>query len=118
MSTKKKNTAARGDAGGSLLLAVLASPLGWLADDRPVALRDRAPHGDDSDSLGAQVSALVWGLALLVVAVLVAPVLVDQRAAVHLAAARCKLLHAMPPTAEVFCSGSLPPQAGSGEASS
>lgn len=73
MSTKKKNTAARGDAGGSLLLAVLASPLGWLADDRPVALRDRAPHGDDSDSLGAQVSALVWGLALLVVAV-VSPV--------------------------------------------
>src|SRR5699024_7438993 len=71
MSTKKKNTTARDDsAGGSLLLAVLASPLGWLADDRPVALRDRAPHGDDSDSLAAQVSAALWSLALLVVAVL------------------------------------------------
>lgn len=69
----KKNSAARDQAGGSLLLAVLASPLGWLADDRPVALRDRAPHGDDSDSLGAQVSAALWSLALLVVALL-APV--------------------------------------------
>ena len=71
MTTTKKS-AARGDAGGSLLLAVLASPLGWVADARPVALRDRAPHGDEADSLGAQVSAALWGLALLVVAV-VAP---------------------------------------------
>lgn len=66
----KKNSAARDQAGGSLLLAVLASPLGWVADDRPVALRDRAPHGDDSDSLAAQMSAAVWAIALLVVAVL------------------------------------------------
>ena len=72
--SSKKNSAGRDDsAGGSLLLAVLASPLGWLADDRPVALRDRAPHGDESDPLGAQVSAALWSLALLVVAVL-APV--------------------------------------------
>lgn len=72
MTTTKKSAARRDDRGGSLLLAVLASPLGWLADDRPVALRDRAPHGDDADSLGAQVSAALWSLALLVVAV-VAP---------------------------------------------
>lgn len=72
MSAKKKS--ARDDsAGGSLLLAVLASPLGWLADDRPVALRDRAPHGGEGDSLEAQVSAALWSLALLAVAVL-APV--------------------------------------------
>ena len=70
MSAKKKPAPARDQTGGSLLLAVLASPLGWLADDRPVALRDRAPHGEDSDSLAAQVSALVWGLALLVVSML------------------------------------------------
>ena len=70
MSAKKKPAPARDQAGGSLLLAVLASPLGWLADDRPVALRDRAPHVEDSDSLAAQVSALVWGLALLVVSML------------------------------------------------
>ena len=72
MSTKKNSTPtpARDSAGGSLLLAVLASPLGWVADDRPVALRDRTPHGDDSDSLAAQMSALVWSLALLVVAAL------------------------------------------------
>ena len=72
--TNKKSTPARDDrAGGSLFLAVLASPLGWLADGAPVALRDRAPHGDDSDSQAAQVSALVWSLALLVIAAL-APV--------------------------------------------
>ena len=73
MSTTTKKTTSRDSAGGSLPLAVLASPLGWLADDRPVALRDRAPHGDESDSLGAQVSAALWSLALLVVTVL-APV--------------------------------------------
>lgn len=75
MTTKKNSTptTARDSARGSLPLAVLASPLGWLADGRPVALRDRAPHGDESDSLGAQVSAALWSLALLVVTVL-APV--------------------------------------------
>jgi hypothetical protein len=72
MTTTKKSAARRDDRGGSLLLAVLASPLGWIADDRPVALRDRHPHGDEADSLTAQVSAALWGLALLVVAV-VAP---------------------------------------------
>lgn len=72
MSTRKKSPS-RDSAGSSLALAVIASPLGWLADGRPVALRDRAPHGDEADSLAAQVSALAWSLALLVVAVL-APV--------------------------------------------
>lgn len=74
MTTKKNSTPtpARDSAGGSLLLAVLASPLGWIADDRPVALRDRHPHGDEADSLTAQVSAALWGLALLVVAVVAA----------------------------------------------
>ena len=74
MSTAtKKSAARRDDRGGSLLLAVLTSPLGWIADNRPVALRDRAPHGDESDSLAAQVSAALWSLALLAVAV-VSPV--------------------------------------------
>lgn len=69
MSATKKNTRRGEDRGGSLLLAILASPLGWTADSHPVALRDRAPHGDDSDSLAAQVSAAIWSLALLVVAI-------------------------------------------------
>lgn len=68
MNTKKKDA----DARSSLLLALLASPLGWLADSSPVALRDRRPHGDSADSLAAQVSATLWSLALLAVAV-VAP---------------------------------------------
>ena len=72
MSTTTKKNSSRDSAGGSLVLAVLGSPLGWLADGQPVALRDRAPHGDESDSLRAQMSAVVWSLALLVVAV-VAP---------------------------------------------
>ena len=59
--------------------AVPCSSPSWRARSAgwPTTGRSRSatapPHGDESDSLGAQVSAALWSLALLVVAVL-APV--------------------------------------------
>jgi hypothetical protein len=74
MNTPTKNTnspaSAASPSAGSLPLTLLASPLGWLADEgRPVPLRDRPPHGDRHDRLLASVSAAVWSVALVVAAI-------------------------------------------------